>query len=1431
MSTHGFPEWAVRYLERKAEEQGVFLHVDALRLDPAHGLVMKAEGVKLYSENHQTLASVGSVSLGLSLSHLLVGEIQPSLLKIKSGEVTLPVTEPAGKSLGVRDINLDIDETADGILRVTHGTMSVQGVPLQIGGSVNIAGLKEAALNSRANRKHAEDEKHGILTQLAAHQSVINRIYSIIEQQRWEENKNSRINITLRPEDKPCIELDAEINRVDVERFNFRDIVLNARYSNDQIVISNFSFVTVDPDTSVTFKGGYDLDKQRLSFELFSNADLLDMVKYVPDEKSKLLLSKFRFPEDKYPTIKIKGDITFDDLSKGYSPDSAFLDGSVTQNEILIDGILLNDICLEFRYNNGEFSINKFKFDLPQEGYVKMTASARRAEGDSESRRGRGSLDLDAHLPVETTLQLLRTLGVEKAELPEMFTCRPRVDVELEADLEMLVFKPGDMRWQEFMPEVRNVRRLSVSAQELEYRIPAAEEDGKKPVAYDTLRLRGAKLTLIAEGIRQNSKLVPDSVSKVSLALEADEVSYADATSHTLTTGKAPGIRLALADLATLSNPDMMFERLISGTTVLAVSIGGISSDGSNAFSTGAVGAAAQCSEWSIHGSFAKDSLCIQNLKTQEACVNEVQLGALAAEKLILNPVELPPVNSLSDLEECWKSLHIQAGIVKMSLPEPQAEEADAELAMDDAQEPPAVASRTDYGDLILKIDTGGDAPPGATDALGYGKLSLGHVENRLTPEQFASGLSFSFVVSDAQHIAIDDLEATIYENALKLAASAAAVKLPYIELPAEVQILNGQARLNLEEEADACMTTRFRLNVPSIVRTPYKQAPLKGKKVELGISGGVELMLKTWSSAPVFEVPDLRIEERRVIVPGNVAIGTKKNLPGRFEGSIDGREPGCVVVRGFITMRPDVVDLLLDSRDAHSIIGDFKFSDASSTLVSNIETVVKYRNDILDVTSDCDALIENSAFLLSTDETNNSGKAHKKNSKLRPGEDNHTWLHKATTHVHVRVVEGISDVTMKTVPKVGAVTLTNVRMVYNNRPWLQREKLDGGVYESILDADKIVIDIENSFVSLDNVRGKAYPSYSLGMFYTPLYELLDDVYLPLPVELNAYRCLFPIYSECKEPMSGTIRVISPREAKFRFLGTKIPLDDFSGFVYLTDHYVQLDRMNAKTWGGVLNASVRIGISGGTSFKGYASAECMNLKDIAADYKNKQEDAIVNADVYFTASSPNVKSLKAHGSAEVINGNLMPLDIFRPLSELISDLPGQYNRLQGEIATATGRPAPKPGFINRNLSILFKWLGDAGSSFVSRITSDVPGANHLIAYDLQDAKATYKIADGHLITQKMDASGYNVDVEMDLDINLNTLQINGRLKPRLSGLPELLLAPLTFISSYVVDIGIYGKLGDIKWKMGLAGRQPSEPPCAVSEPDKKRKPKKAAASH
>ncbi len=587
-------------------------------------------------------------------------------------------------------------------------------------------------------------------------------------------------------------------------------------------------------------------------------------------------------------------------------------------------------------------------------------------------------------------------------------------------------------------------------------------------------------------------------------------------------------------------------------------------------------------------------------------------------------------------------------------------------------------------------------------------------------------------------------------------------------------------------------------LNIPHLVRTPGAGIP--GNK-------GMEIPLSLTLNAAA-----TGREDGHVALGGKLTVIHKRSKPGAEDDrelnlSFNGDSAGHLHFEGTNTIDVNTVDALIDLYSAHTIMRDFRTHSGSRTDVDIRAVDIDWR-DGLTVTASCDARIVDIGYQLGAyiSERDTHGRPTGKEELRKDfGKDPFRKVEKARAHVDVLYRHNAAGEVQDT-----RISILNADITYDNRPWLRSQGFKGGEPRSRLQGDAIIIDVERSFVELKNIHGRAYPAYAIGAYYDQLPVFMQDIILQQPANLQTAHCLFPIYHDCKEPMSGCIRVMADR-AGFRFLGTTFPLTSFSGFICFKDGTVRLDRLNAACWDGAVNATFDINYTAKrTGFDGYATLRNINLQPLAAAYGSKQQPALCNGNIRFRTPTSRVRDLQAYGDICILDGDLMNLSIFRPVGDLISDLPGNLAQLEQKALSSQGG---SPTWIDRQLTRVFETTGDAFSnvgSKVGKVTNNIPFANHFLRYDLQEVEGKFSIANGKLITQDMTALGYNLNVGLELAIDIEKSTLNGDIWPKISSIPTIVLSPITFLSDFMIDIHVYGPLDDIKWRFGLNRKKPGE---------------------
>ncbi len=1338
----GLPGFALRYIEKAAARQGVYLDIGAVRLIPSLGPMARVTRIQLYhdAEKRHRVASVRSIAAGLKTAALMRGEAEPNFLRVTGANINIPVSSPKGETLNVRVKDIEVNRGPDGVVHITNGQLTVQGILVKFGGSLTPELF-------RAPGKREESQQNVLQALVAPYQHEIDTIYRKIRAQHWEAAECPVLEVRLdvpHPDllKKSRISVRATVPRFDyTPRIRFQHAVADLRYKNDMVTINSLHIETVgtgiagspdaaeSPNATADLQGGYDLEERRLSVTIKSTAALLRMLRPLCNEKTRNYLFKFRHPDDNPPRINLAGDVTFGEDFTTFR--DVRVRGSLDQDNLMVGSNRVNHLSLSFYYDNGNFNIDKCELQF-QDGLLQAVARAKDRVGQAE---------ISVDMPVRRILALVNELSPVPVALPEGLVLGEQVKMNLLAELDAPPFSPEQSVWQDYVPKVHKLG-ASVECQMLSY----ADYHAVHP-----------SLSITMSGIRQDDKLCPQQMQQVDVRLQAE--CFQPPAQATL-----PPVQVSGADL-NVTVKDIAFNTHSLPETAAAVELH------AEAASVAQAAPAEPAVESDTPPSASPKPLF--EVQSPSVVLRAQQIGVTgfkAPESLRVQRASLLFDSSAANFRSVHVSdMHICLDNVANIVPLGETQRLFS-----------AASLSASLNALKLRDETVGNVKLNAE----LEEYTEGHISLTVSKENDSPPAAFSAHPdwSDPQQIVLNGVDLHLPGELLRMFLNLAGAESEDVEVPNAVHARGNLRLLPSMQVKDFAL----HVDVPELVRTPHRMAVFRGHRVPVGIHAYVD-------AARSQDGPEMKFNALLDVV----------HSTGTFHGLVTGSSAGRIhLEKGLCTIRPDVVDELLDNRRAHSIICDFRFAPSSRSTISDIRVDVDLENGV-QVDSTCRVELLDTQYQLNGIEENDAGQ-----QRVRPGVGGgfpFTHVNRATCGVaaHVLIDKHSEDGTP--LPDETVVTITDAELDYDNTPWLRRNKWNKGTKQSVLKGKRIIIDVENSFLELQNVEGKVYPAYSLGMFYSDLFDFLEDVVLPLPAYVKTERCVFPIYDDCKLPMSGVISVTSERGAGFRFIGTTIPLDNFSGFIALTDSFVQLDRLNAKSWDGVLDAVVRIGYSGQhTSLDGYVKANCLDMKKIAASYGSEQSRALCSGEIRFRAPQADVNSLSAYGSADIIDGDIMKLSLFRPVGEMITDLPRYLVHLEKSAKEEQGMPQ-KPGFFTRTFNWIFKKLGNVVGTTGST-AAYLPGVNHVIAYDLKEAHANFRIEHGHLFTTKMNAIGSNLDVKVHADIDLNSLSVRGHLWPKISSIPMLALAPLTVLSDFMIDIVLYGTLSDVKWRIAFDKR-------------------------
>lgn len=1316
LSTAGLPRFIVDKVEATALEKGIPLKIEKIRLSFSQGTGFVAEGINIYAceEDATPVLSLESASVHMETLPLFIGNVELKAAQLKGGKIILPVSDTSSnETLNTTAINISAS-IHDNYVTLTESDCKLQGVPLHIKGGFSIADIVSGDLAEE------ENEKLVIPAMIQGSQNIIDKVYHRIEEQHWSGEEFPEVYLTFTADEKFSMYVQATVPKYDIAQFSFRDAKLNLEYANEKVIVHHLDFHTVEPVTKVFFQGGFELETHKLTFDIRSNAALLDMITALSEGELNSTLGKFRHAPENAPDIKLSGAVQF---GEELNLTSAELLGEIHQKQLFIGESLIDDINLSFYYRNGIFNINRLTLLFP-DGKINLKA---------DTSGGHGNAELEADVSIMRMIALINEFTDAPITIPMGLNYGNNLKLKAKAALVVPEFLPGEMQSALFAPHLTELE-ADINLEQL---------------GFMQNELKAPHISIKCKGSEDTSKPLIEAIHDFNLKLEAASAKLAlpesndiELAAPTLDIKATDFVRAAESGALTLNNAEIRLEAHELQHARINTSELNIHADADNL-------------------SYAEEQFKIEKLNL---FVNALapQCGNSACEQIKL--AARCSADTEKPLNECLKDAIVQVSAKGLSI--------------DSVQQ----------GDFTALFNLPHNA---------HGNIYLAF---KPTPQANLKPAYFRATTVPAEDglLQLNNLCAVMSPADMAHLAPALGVGTELFELPKEVTI-NGN--LTIDYNKLAVQSLDLSLHVPELIRTPNQIKVFQGKKVPIKL--GASINATATENAGYNYTADLTIT----------------HLTGVLNTSLNGNTATGVKATGKCTIRPDILDLLIDDEDTHSMLRDFNFNSQSKSVISELKVDVQY-HDGLQIKADCDWAASDIQYQLNAIlDKKDGGEEPNKDLRKLP----YASIQKAATHVNVDW-QSYEDKRKD----VASIVLTNTKIEYDNKPWLKTQDFRGlGLSKegpgaskhrfATLSGDKVIIDVEDDFVKLINVKGAVYPGYSLGMFYPDLRDCFSIVLSPYPATISTENCQFPISKTSKVAMNGVIRASCSQLIGLDLLGTNIPMTKFSGIVNLMDGYIYLDKMNARCWNGTVDAAIKFGISGkNTTLDGQVIAKNIDLKKLAASYDAEMDSALCEGNIRLQAPSLELKDLRAYGDLRIVNGNLMSLNIFRPIGAFVSDITGNIKELE-----ESARKKKTEHVLTKISKTTGKAINAIGAG-INKTAQYLPGYNHIFAYDLQNVYVNYTIDKGFFKTRSFVADGYNLQVTGSLSIDLDKLTIHGNMWPEVSSLPTVLISPITFLSDFMLDIVIYGTVDDLKWEFKLDPRLNGDDPVTVKSSNTKK---------
>lgn len=207
--------------------------------------------------------------------------------------------------------------------------------------------------------------------------------------------------------------------------------------------------------------------------------------------------------------------------------------------------------------------------------------------------------------------------------------------------------------------------------------------------------------------------------------------------------------------------------------------------------------------------------------------------------------------------------------------------------------------------------------------------------------------------------------------------------------------------------------------------------------------------------------------------------------------------------------------------------------------------------------------------------------------------------------------------------------------------------------------ADRILFDSPTSFITVTNLRGKAWPTPLVRIFAPETAKHLEENYRfhqPPGLTLNGR---FAGRKEDYELSSFSVGIITTGQTDYPFLGSNLPLANLRADLMVRGNDITVKNLTASTLGGSLAGSVVCNVSNGsqTKYRGSLKWDQVSFRELSRIYQfDEEEKGILTGSIDFEGAGDNIRNFNADGILSVKGGNLVAIPILGPLSPLIAGL-------------------------------------------------------------------------------------------------------------------------------------------------------------------------------
>lgn len=300
------------------------------------------------------------------------------------------------------------------------------------------------------------------------------------------------------------------------------------------------------------------------------------------------------------------------------------------------------------------------------------------------------------------------------------------------------------------------------------------------------------------------------------------------------------------------------------------------------------------------------------------------------------------------------------------------------------------------------------------------------------------------------------------------------------------------------------------------------------------------------------------------------------------------------------------------------------------------------------------------------------------------------------------------------------------------------RLRFDGAASDPIY-VDRILYDPETHFITIQNLRGKAWATPIVKIFAPETAAHIEETYRFHRPPLLSLNGTFAEKKEDNDKSSFVVEVRTEGQTDYPFLGSNLPLQNLKADLTIRGTGINVQNLTCGTLNGSIAGSVFCDVTPGqkAKYRGAIKWDDLSFQQLSRIYEFKEEETgTLTGSIDFRGTADGFRGFNAEGLLAINQGNLVSLPILGPLSPIISGLLGDkrmgYERAKDASANfnVTNGVLTTKDFIAISTNLILTgegWIDLLSEKLDITIRMNARGLLELITLPLQPLKGFFPL--------------------------------------------------------------------------------------------------------